>query len=139
MAGRGCLITVQILGGSSGASGEVEEMSLPVALHSPLIVLKDQFTEIVGIPQQDQVVILCDLTDPDRNNDQLLNGREDLSLRDCGIRNGSVLTLHALGVSAEQKQRLTMQAQKKKSEIEVDRLEIKTLDTEITAAQANHR
>ena len=38
MAGRGCTINVQLLDGSR--DGGVEEISLPVALHSPLEVVQ---------------------------------------------------------------------------------------------------
>ena len=140
MSGRGCVISVKVLGGATG-SGDNEELSLPVALHSPLEVLKDQFTEIVGIPPADQVVILCDLSDPDRNNDVLLMGRDHMSLHACGIRDGSVLTLHALGVSAERKQALMKEALAKKQESEdmlTDKV-VYSLSSEIQPAQANHR
>eukprot|EP01032_Pedospumella_encystans_P030158 gene30158-34040_t len=53
MANRGCTIVIKILGGSTG-NGDVEDMSLPVALHSPLQVLKEQLMDIIGIPVQDQ-------------------------------------------------------------------------------------
>lgn len=139
MAGRGCTIVIKVLGGSTG-NGQTEDLSLPVALHSPLSVLKDQLESTVGIPVRDQVLILCDLTDPERNSDVLLFGRDFLPLRDCGIRNGSVLTLHALGMSAEQKQKMTQEslaAENSKAQAG-EEVEIFTLDTAITAAQANH-
>ena len=75
MAGRGCTVCVTILGGSeiysasSASRSQNEELSLPVALHSPLSVLKEQLEELTGIAAADQVVILCDLTDVERNND----------------------------------------------------------------------
>jgi hypothetical protein len=53
---------------------EMEEMVLPVALHSPLEVLKEQMQDITNILMTDQVLILCDLNDPERNNDRLLSG-----------------------------------------------------------------
>lgn len=140
MANRGCTIVIKILGGSTG-NGEVEDMSLPVALHSPLQVLKDQLMDIVGIPVQDQVLILCDLSDPDRNSDVLLSGRDFNTLRACGIRNGSTLTLHALGISAEQKQQLTKDAMSNKKETTKNPNERPriTLATPIGAADADHR
>jgi hypothetical protein len=137
MAGRGCSITIKVLGGASG-TGETENLSLPVALHSPLEVLKNQLQQIVGIPPESQVLILCDLSDPDRNNDQLLAGRDHLTLRQCGIATGSVLTLHALGISAEQKQKMLTEAFSTKK-LEVFDREVFALDTPITAAEANHR
>ena len=94
MAGRGCTICIQILGGATG-DGEIEEINLPVAVHSPLEVLKEQLEEICGIPLKDQVLILCDLSDPDRNSDRLL--QENITLYQTGIRNKSVLTLHGNG------------------------------------------
>jgi hypothetical protein len=64
---------------------------------SPLHVLRDHLQEITGITPPSQVLILCDLTDPDRNRDILLSGRDYESLFDCGIRDESFLTLHQLG------------------------------------------
>ena len=86
MAGRGCTITIKLLG--SLGPGSVEDISLPVALHSPLIVLKQELAEFVAIRPADQVLILCDLSDPDRNSDVLLTGRDDFTLSECGVRNG---------------------------------------------------
>lgn len=140
MANRGCTIVIKILGGSTG-NGDVEDMSLPVALHSPLQVLKEQLMDIIGIPVQDQVLILCNLSDPDRNSDILLSGRDFDTLRTCGIRNGSTLTLHALGISAELKQHLTKQAMSAGKETRADPNEKPriTLSTTIGAADADHR
>lgn len=139
MAGRGCTIIVKLLGGSTG-DGEVEELCLPVALHSPLQVLKEQLMSIVGIPITAQVLILCDLSDPDRNSDVLLSGREGSTLRACGIRNGSTLTLHALGISNERKLKLANDAWSKKAgpadSEETPRI---VLSTKISPAEANHR
>jgi hypothetical protein len=138
MAGRGCTIVVKLLGGSSGNS-VTEDISLPVALHSPLQVLKEQLASLVQISTADQVLILCDLNDLERNSDKLLSGSEFSSLRDCGIRNGSVLTLHALGMCAEKKQTMARDALNSKV-VEVESKEkVYTLDTETTAAEANHR
>ena len=137
MAGRGCTITLQVLGIADGAA---ESISLPVALHSPLEVLKEQLEEITGITFQNQVLILCDLTDPDRNNDILLTGRDYMSLRDCGIRNGSQLTLHPLDMPTElQRQILNSVKRKISSGNELSEKEIvHRLDTPVTAANANH-
>jgi hypothetical protein len=117
---------------------------LPVALHSPLEVLRDQLANYTGISRGDQVrakfvffsslfappppfarllpalcffltfkalliyrttslqfLILCDLTDPDRNHDVSLQGKDFMSLRECGIRNGSTLTIHPVGMVRE--------------------------------------
>ena len=104
MAGRGCTVCITILGGTDTSAAESvknEELRLPVALHSPLSVLKEQLADLTGIDVAAQVIILCDLSDVERNNDKLLEGRDYMSLRDCGIKNGSVMTLHALGLSAE--------------------------------------
>lgn len=109
MAGRGFTISVQLLG-RTGSGDEVDELSLQVAGHSPLIVLKQQLEDVTGIPVQEQVLILLDLTDPERNNDVLLIGRDDETIRNCRIRNGSTLTLHPLGLSAEDKLRMTQLA-----------------------------
>lgn len=139
MAGRGCTITVKFLGGTS-SHGQVEDISLPVALHSPLIVLKDQLHSLVSISPSDQVLILCDLTDPERNSDVLLIGRDNLSLKDCGIRHGSILTLHALGMSAEKQQKMMNSAFEAKVSDEEDSLiPVHSLETAVSAADANHR
>lgn len=134
----GCSIRVEVLGGASG-NGQSEELSLPVALHSPLEVLREQLEGLTNIRIQDQVLILCDLRDPERNSDVLLTGRDHMTLRDCGIRNGAVLTLHALGLTAERKMSILNEAkQKKEHVIPVDVEPIYMLTTPITAAQANH-
>lgn len=139
MAGRGCTITIKILGGSSG-NGETEDMSLPVALHSPLIVLREQLSDLIGIPLEQQVLILCDLTDVERNHDRLLSGLDHSSLRDCGIEPGSVLTLHALSMSAEKKQKMAKEAlSNSNKKARGDERPSYTLDTQITPANANHR
>ena len=142
MAGRGCTILIKLLGGSNG-NAETEDISLPVALHSPLMVLKEQLHTVVSIAPSDQVLILCDLTDPERNSDILLTGRDHSSLHDCGIQNGSVLTLHALGLSAERKQKMMQEAFASNiivnNENNIPQREVFCLDTPITAAQANHR
>lgn len=92
MAGRGCSITLQVL----RDDGQTEETSLPVALHTPLFVLKGQLADMFGISVETQVLILCDMTDPNRNSDVVLD-QDDFVLRECNIRNGSVLSLHRLG------------------------------------------
>jgi hypothetical protein len=145
MAGRGCTITVKVLDSGSNNNGKHEsddDLSLPVALHSPLEVLKQQLVEIIGIPIQDQVLILCNLNDPDRNSDILLTGRDFMTLHSCGIKNGSVLTLHALGLSSELKQKLMKEALLKKIDNNINENKnnkiIHTLTTHITAAKANH-
>ena len=147
MSGRGCTVCITILGGTDSAgsgSSKNEELSLPVALHSPLSVLKEQLEELTGIPIADQVVILCDLSDVERNNDKLLEGRDYMSLRDCGIKNGAVMTLHALGLSAERyaaerKSKMTKVVKEVDEEASVrDEDKKRTLETKITAARADH-
>ena len=102
--------------------------------------MKEQLATLTGIPVPDQVIILCDLNDVERNSDTLLNGREYFSLRDCGIVNGSILTLHALGMNAELKQKMTTEALNKLSKDKnKDDIVYHILHTPITAAQANHR
>ena len=142
MSGRGAVITVELLG-----DGTTEALHLPVALHSPLSVLKEQLEELTSIPTRDQVLILCDLTDVERNNDVLLEGRDYMALRECNIKNNSVLTLHALGMSAELKQKMMKEAMKKKAAaqaLEMSNIVVKeemkkrTVSTKITAAMANH-
>ncbi len=138
MAGRGCTILIKLLGGANG-QGETEDISLPVALHSPLEVLKHQLHQLVSIAPRDQVLILCELSDPERNSDRLLTGSDSLPLRECGIRNGSVLTLHAISVTAERKQRMMKDAFAMKTINEIDNRPVHSLETPITASDANHR
>lgn len=139
MSGRGCTITIKILGGSTG-NGENEDMSLPVALHSPLLVLKEQLADLIGIAIADQVLILCDLSDVERNSDKLLVGVDHMSLRNCGITNGSVLTLHALGMSAERKQKMAREAlSNANKKLSANEKPIYKLDTHIVPAEADHR
>jgi hypothetical protein len=133
MAGRGCSITIQLLG--ERRDGEDEEISLPVALHAPLEVLRNQLTDITGIPVNDQVLILCDLSDPDRNSDLFLTGRDHLTLRSCGIRSGSFLTLHRLGYAKD----ATKEGKISVEKIEAPLRKIYSLETEISAADADHR
>ena len=114
MAGRGCVIHIKILSTGNNDQQPTEEISLPVALHSPLEILRDEIERLTNIERNDQVLILCDFTDLERNSDVLLDGRDSLSLRDCGIKNNSILTLHALGVSAERRMRLMDEAFSKK-------------------------
>ena len=149
MAGRGCTVCITILGGSeangasSSTSSQNEELSLPVALHSPLSVLKEQLEELTGIAAADQVVILCDLTDIERNNDKLLEGRDYMTLRECGVKNGSVMTLHALGLSAERyaaerKQKMLKLARDEENASFREQDKKRVLETKITAAKADH-
>lgn len=97
MSGRGCTICIQITKDTREGNC-YEEIYLPVALHSPLSVLKQQLETYTHIAFQNQVLILQDLSDPERNNDRLISELNSLTLSQCGIRNNSVLTLHPLGV-----------------------------------------
>ena len=60
MAGRGCTIHIQLLSNRSAedadAIDDVTELSLPVALHSPLEVLHQQLETLTGIPANKQVL-----------------------------------------------------------------------------------
>lgn len=140
MSGRGCSITISLL----GSGGNVEDIRLPVALHSPLLVLKQQLQTLVGIEVNNQVLILLDLTDPNRNNDLLLLGRDHASLRECGIKFDSTLTLHALGINAEKKQAALrdklFESLHKAHVSKVLRPQevVHTIQTSITAADADH-
>lgn len=99
-------------------------------------VLRDHLREITGITPPAQVLILCDLTDPDRNRDVLLAaGTYDYqSLFECGIRDGSFLTLHPIGLS-RQIQRNQESNQQVNEEEETD---VYNVVTSITPAQADH-
>lgn len=163
MAGRGCTITIKLL----DSSGGVEDISLPVALHSPLLVLKQELAEFVSIRPSDQVLILCDLSDPDRNSDVLLTGRDEFTLLECGLKNGnkqaclqnlprnlgftctllnthilflgSILTLHALGMSAEARQAISKAALSESKEVVVEDKNAYDLVTPIGPELADHR
>ena len=100
-------MVVQLINPTALSGGGMQEMALPVALHSPLTIFKEQLASCTGISPGEQVLILCDLSDPDRNSDVHLDSAYDnMSLRDCGFKNGLVFTLHALGISAERAQKL---------------------------------
>lgn len=143
MSGRGCTISIQLLG-KVGSDEEIEELSLPVALHSPLEVLKEQLESYTGIPFSQQILVLLDLSDSERNSDVLLVDKDHMSLRNCGIRNGSILTLHPLGMSAEENYRMTKEALSKKKLRNLMVLKENTnavvhkLNTPISAASADH-
>lgn len=142
MAGRGCIIHIKVLNTGATEGGEESSTDLPlqVALHSPLEILRDEIERLTNIEKRDQVLILCDFTDPERNSDVLLDSeRDSFSLRDCGIRNNSILTLHALGISAERRMRLMEEAfSKKKKESETSKIPLNVISTRITPAAANH-
>ena len=70
-----------------------------------------------------------------------------MALREMNIKNNSVLTLHALGMSAELKQKMMKEAMKKKAAAQAlemsnivmkEEMRKRTLNTKITAAMANH-
>jgi hypothetical protein len=134
MAGRGCSITIKLLGIGEGS----EDISLPVAMHSPLAVLKQQLAQFSGIAPADQVLILCDLSDPDRNSDVLLIGRDHMTLLQCGIRMGALLTLHPLGITTEMKQKLLKNAFNQKKQ-EVYERPVYSLESSVSCAEADHR
>jgi hypothetical protein len=143
MAGRGVSVIVQLLSPTGVTEGRIEEMSLLVALHSPLSVFKQQLSAATGIDPGDQVLILCDLSDPDRNNDiHLDNAHDNITLRDCRFRNGSILTLHALGISAEKAQVMMSQAQaaKREADLAAEQANIGStqLQTQVPAHRADH-
>jgi hypothetical protein len=104
---------------------------------SPLHVLRDHLREITGITSPSQVLILCDLTDPDRNRDVLLTaGTHDYqSLFECGIRDGSLLTLHPIGISRQIQRNQEANNQQVNEEEESD---VYSVVTSITPAQADH-
>ena len=156
MSGRGCSITVYVNPGSSATSatvfGERTTMSkiqehengmigwvLPlfVALHTPLEVLRGQLEEQTGFVPHSQVLILCDLSDPDRNNDHLLDDQFDhYSLYDCNIREGSILSLHPIGATSSG---LENEGESDLAPaLPAAQQETHTICTPITAAQADH-
>lgn len=131
MAGRGCVIRVQVSRNASSAEeSSSQELVLPVALHSPLEVLKEQLQQITEIPIRQQVLILLDLSDPDRNSDTVLEDMDHVSLRNAGIRNNSVLTLHSLGVLKARSRSIQCNGAEKEK--------ILTLRTNIDARRADH-
>ena len=139
MAGRGCTINVSVIGWTSASgTSDNQEISLPVALHSPLEILREQLQDLTNIQIRDQILILCDLTDTERNSDVLLQGRDHLTLRQCGIKDGSYLTLHALGVNAEKTMKAKHFMSDEKEKEQTNENPTTLLSTPITAAQANH-
>lgn len=143
MSGRGAVVTVQLINPTALSGGGMQEMALPVALHSPLMVFKEQLSACTGIMPSGQVLILCDLSDPDRNSDVHLDSSYDsMTLRDCRFQNNSVFTLHALGLSNERAQQLQAEAQAKKMEAELAAEQANKhsimLRTPVTSARADH-
>jgi len=134
MSGRGCTIQLEVLQDDSTTA----TMFLPVALHSPLEVLKQQLEELTGIEFVNQVVILCDLNDKERNSDILLDGRDYMSLRECGIKNNSTLTLHRLGLPPAIQRHLSIKCGKSKIEPTSESKNHVQLCTPITAKEADH-
>jgi hypothetical protein len=104
---------------------------------------------ISGIDVAEQVLVLCDLTDPDRNRDvHLADHWNDSTLAQCGITDGSYLTLHALGVAPDSGNTgsnfhdlLRSRKETKASAATAaaaDARPVLQLVTEITPADANH-
>lgn len=130
MAGRGCNISLVVYSDNGVMSST---LSLPVALHSPLIILQQQLEETTGISKENQVLILCDLSDLERNNDILLTGKENWTLSQIGIKKNSTLTLHPLGIQSK----ITRSCKQLKEQVaKADNSVV--LSTRITPAQANH-
>ena len=146
MAGRGCTIEIRVLNGAlqsetsvGNGNHEYEKLYLPVALHSPLEILQDEIERVTNIAIRDQVLILLNLSDPERNSDVLLSGKNHLTLRQCGICNNSVLTVHALGATAEKRIKMTEEVFSKPSHSDkLKQQPLQKLVTGISPAQANH-
>ena len=137
MSGRGAVITIRLLR-DAVANDTVEEISLPVALHSRLEILKEELLHQTGIPIETQVLILLDLSDRDRNNDKVLTENE-VSLKACGIKNGSVLSLHALGLENERQSlayTLSLNSNDKQSSEKEETIHI--LETRVAPKDADH-
>jgi hypothetical protein len=129
MSGRGCTLHFEI----TKHSGETNNVDVSVAAHSPLIVLKERLEELSDILIADQAIILCDLSDRDRNNDRLLSTTDDMkSLVECGIVDGSHLTLHPIGKS------LKRSSSSQSSSVENTSQEVHYAPTPISPAQADH-
>ena len=156
MSGRGCAITVYVNPGSSAntaiilgertAVTHIQEhengmvgwvLPLFVALHTPLEVLRGQLEEQSGFAPELQVLILCDLTDKDRNHDQLLDDQYDhCSLYDCNIREGSILSLHRIGTSGSKTE--GEEDEENIASSSIPAVETHLITTPISAAQADH-
>lgn len=140
MAGRGCSVKIQILRQEDGQDVFTDEINLPVALHSPLSVLKELLQDVAHIIVANQVLILCDLTDPDRNRDvHLDSSRDELTLFQCGVQQGSVLALHALGLNTASISRFDdLHKNRKEAAVNSDPRPIQTVSTAIKPDRANH-
>lgn len=113
-------------------------LPLFVALHTPLQVLRGQLLEQTGIAPDEQVLILCDLNDKDRNHDQVLDSQFDhYSLYDCNIREGSVFSLHPVGLKAAGDGDVG-DDEKEDTDTLSPPLETYVVSTPISAAQADH-
>jgi hypothetical protein len=128
MAGRGCVITIRV----TLDTNTTQELRLPVALHSPLAVLKVQLEVLTQIPFHQQVLILLDLNDTDRNSDRVLDDVDQVPLRNIGIGNLSTLTLHPLGFIHR------INCDKKADTALCIHEHIHTLHTPISADRADH-
>lgn len=138
MAGRGCTVKIRILR-QEEHEVQTDEISLPVALHSPLLVLKELLQDISHIVIENQVLILCDLSDPDRNNDTHLDSSKDeMTLFQCGVQQGSVLGLHALGLNTAHIAHFDDLQRNKAAAISTDPRPVHTIATVVTPDQANH-
>jgi hypothetical protein len=162
MSGRGCSITVYVNPGSSATTATVfgEKTSfthvqehengmsgwvLPlfVALHTPLEVLRGQLEEQTGFTPDAQVLILCDLSDSDRNKDCLLDDQYNHhSLYDCNIREGSILSLHPIGSSNNKTEEEGGEGEKQSADSSSSSSgveeETHVICTPVTAADADH-
>lgn len=97
-----------------------------------------QYTQ-AGIAPEAQVLILCDLSDRDRNRDQLLDGKYDhYSLYDCNIREGSILSLHPIGASSNKTEEEEGAEKASADSSCVPEVESHIISTPVSAAQADH-
>jgi len=93
MSGRGVSFTVRLEG--------LHDIPVDAALHTALGIFKQMLEQQLRrrghhFPSEQQVLILLDLSDPDRNHDTELRD-DEVTLRQHGIRQGSVISLHLLG------------------------------------------
>ena len=139
MAGRGCNIFLRVH--RSSELFHSDEHTLPVALHSPLSVLKDHIVNITGIPYMEQQVALVE------EGERSVGGvmpmeNEWRTLREYGVRDGSVVKVQPSGgFSVEYTPGETTdksQIENAPARVGASMLRKSTLATAILARQADH-
>lgn len=138
MAGRGSVIYIKLLGDLAQLF-TAEDIPYEVAMHTPLHVFKDQLAARFKVPTPDQVLQLCDRRILDGSKDILLNGKDGLTLQSCGIREGSLLSLHSLNIMSISKDSTSSSSKKENKSKSNPLLPILNIITKVPPNIADHR